>query len=317
MNDVRKYHHANPKRLVDFDIRDQVDNKSLLAYIEVAYKCISFNLKDRPSMNTIVKTIEKLLSFQMNGSASTSSIRSIQAEKIEDFKIPLEVIKMATEDFSSETHIGYGGFGIVYKGELSERWQNRTAAIKRLKEAGNDEFHKELQLIFNFSHENIIPFIGYCDEENEMIIVTEYRPRNQATDTGLYTGVGGTEYYIDPVYRESGKLRTASDVYSFGVVLFEMLSGILAYNPIKSEDGGKLQMLINIVRRYKGALPDELMDPFIKDEIDYRSFFPLQDIAYECINLNYMKRPTMDTIIDRIEEALEYQVNHKILSKAD
>ncbi|KAI3683030.1 hypothetical protein L1987_83506 [Smallanthus sonchifolius] len=66
MNDVRKYHDANPKRLVDFDIRDQVDNKSLLAYIEVAYKCISFNVKDSRSMNRIVKTIEKLLSFQVN-----------------------------------------------------------------------------------------------------------------------------------------------------------------------------------------------------------------------------------------------------------
>ncbi|KAI3683028.1 hypothetical protein L1987_83503 [Smallanthus sonchifolius] len=110
-----------PYKLVDPTIKDQVDIQSFLAYIEVASKCISFNLKDRHSMNRIVKTIEKLLNFQNNGSASTTNIRSPESEKIEDFKIPLEVMKMVTKDFSTKAQIGDGRFGIVYKGKLPER----------------------------------------------------------------------------------------------------------------------------------------------------------------------------------------------------
>nr|XP_043611749.1 probable receptor-like protein kinase At5g59700 [Erigeron canadensis] len=92
------------------------------------------------------------------------------------FQIPLEEIKKATNNFHSDI-IGEGGFGVVYKGQLSEGWQNITAAIKRHNQNGHQgkkEFDNELDLISRFHHENIIPFIGYCDEGNEMIFVFKY-----------------------------------------------------------------------------------------------------------------------------------------------
>ncbi|XP_023739024.1 probable receptor-like protein kinase At5g59700 [Lactuca sativa] len=96
---------------------------------------------------------------------------------LENYLIPLEEINLATKNFSLERFIGGGGFGKVYVGELSERWQNRTAAIKRRAPdsyQGEDEFRNELHMILKFKHENIISFIGYCDEADEMIIVYEY-----------------------------------------------------------------------------------------------------------------------------------------------
>ncbi|CAH1440509.1 unnamed protein product [Lactuca virosa] len=96
---------------------------------------------------------------------------------LENYLIPLEEINLATKDFSPERCIGGGGFGKVYLGELSVRWQNRTAAIKRRapdSHQGEHEFLNELRMILKFKHENIISFIGYCDESNEMIIVYEY-----------------------------------------------------------------------------------------------------------------------------------------------
>lgn len=63
---VRQYYHTDPYKLVDPDIINQADPQSILKYMELAYKCISLNLKDRPSMNTIAKTIEKLLIFQVS-----------------------------------------------------------------------------------------------------------------------------------------------------------------------------------------------------------------------------------------------------------
>ncbi|CAI9269729.1 unnamed protein product [Lactuca saligna] len=96
---------------------------------------------------------------------------------LETYLIPLEVINLATKNFSPERYIGGGGFGKVYKGELSERWQNRTAAFKRLAQnsyQGEHEFRNEISMISRFHHENIVSFIGYCDEVNEMIVVYEY-----------------------------------------------------------------------------------------------------------------------------------------------
>ncbi|KAL7615601.1 hypothetical protein Lser_V15G03129 [Lactuca serriola] len=87
--------------------------------------------------------------------------------------IPLEEINHATDNFNPQRRIGSGGFGDVYKGILSER----TAAFKRLKPGSyqvQEDFRNELEMIARFCHENIISFIGYCDEANEMIIVYEY-----------------------------------------------------------------------------------------------------------------------------------------------
>ena len=66
---------------------------------------------------------------------------------------------------------------MVYKGQLSEKWPTHEVAIKRLDKTGHQgkkEFLNELKLIFKFHHQNIIPFIGYCDEGDEMILVYEY-----------------------------------------------------------------------------------------------------------------------------------------------
>ncbi|CAI9269402.1 unnamed protein product [Lactuca saligna] len=96
---------------------------------------------------------------------------------LENFSIPLEEINLATQNFSPQRCIGGGGFGYVYSGQLSNRWQNRIVAIKRLatdSHQGESEFHTEVEMISSFDHENIISFIGYCDEDNEMIIVYEY-----------------------------------------------------------------------------------------------------------------------------------------------
>nr|GFA18816.1 protein kinase, ATP binding site-containing protein [Tanacetum cinerariifolium] len=228
INWVRRYNDEIDK-LIDYRIRDEIDARSL-----------------KPSQQT-------------HGAASTIARRN---QKLEDFRIPLEDINSAIGVKSQETRIGDGGFGIVYKGKPSERWQNRTVAIKCLRPEsyqGEYEFRNELHIIFSFSHENIIPFIGYCDEGKEKIIVYEYASNgsldrhledkekrrfltwerrlkiclgaargldylhmglgeDKRQHTQVYTNAAGTNFYMDPVYHESGVLRKESDVYSFGVV---------------------------------------------------------------------------------------------------
>ncbi|GKB22063.1 serine-threonine/tyrosine-protein kinase catalytic domain-containing protein, partial [Tanacetum coccineum] len=93
----------------------------------------------------------------------------------EYLKIPFEKIDVATEKF--KTRIGGGGYGVVYKGVLSIDGKDTAVAVKRLNEQfgqGLKEFLTEIQLLFGQEHPNLISLVGYCNDENENIIVYEY-----------------------------------------------------------------------------------------------------------------------------------------------
>ncbi|XP_023734465.1 uncharacterized protein LOC111882334 isoform X1 [Lactuca sativa] len=385
INLVRRYYHDGLENLIDPHIRDQINTHSFHAFKELAYQCISLKLRDRPTMNRIIKRIEEAQYIQNLGVPSTIATPSHQCQNLESFLIPLEEIKLATRDFSAETQIGDGGFGVVYRGQLSELWKNCVVAIKRLdlkSHQGKDEFLTELKFISSFHHDNIISFVGYCDEDNEMILVYEYasnhsldhhlqdsKKRGRLTwsqrlkiclgvarglnyihsslgeeirvihrdiksgnilldenmeakicdfglskqsprdtqGTEIYTKAAGTVFYLDPIYQESGILHKESDVYSFGVVLFEILSGMLAYHRRSFGDGNP-QPLINLVRRYYNNGLEELIDPLIRDQIDSRCFHIFKELAFQCISYNFKERPTMETVIERIEDAIDVQL---------
>ncbi|XP_071687442.1 probable serine/threonine-protein kinase PBL25 [Rutidosis leptorrhynchoides] len=93
-------------------------------------------------------------------------------------KISLENIQLATENFHDKNFVGGGGFGKVYKGKLPH--SDNTIVAKRLDTKGGQgekQFRNELQIRFNFKHDNIISLVGYCDEKDAKIIVYEYAIR--------------------------------------------------------------------------------------------------------------------------------------------
>ncbi|GKF07262.1 probable receptor-like protein kinase, partial [Tanacetum coccineum] len=106
---------------------------------------------------------------------------------LQKFLIPLEEIKLATNNFSPKRCIGGGKSNKVYKGQL-QRSENRTVAIKRHDPKGSmakNDFINQLQMVSSFHHPNVITFIGYCDEDNEMIMIYEHAI-NGSLDHHLY-----------------------------------------------------------------------------------------------------------------------------------
>ncbi|XP_071718474.1 receptor like protein kinase S.2-like [Rutidosis leptorrhynchoides] len=363
------------------------NQESLKVFAKIAFRCLAKTQDRRPTIKVIIKRLQTALNLQNHGANITVNRND---KKIEDFKIPLDEINLAIGVKDQDTCVGEGGFGVVYRGKLSERWLNRKVAIKFQKPKGDEEqmeinFRSELGMIFNFNHQNVIPFIGYCDEGNEKITVHDFAENGSLDDylliednrrcltwaqrlriclgaarglnylhSGLgedkrvihrdvksgnillddnlepkicdfelsisdstigqpyahaYTHIAGTNFYIDPVYHEGGVLRKESDVYSFGVVMFELLSGMLVYNYRSFEDGKPPQSLLHHVRRYYDHRPELLIDPFIRDEINTLSFNAFKSTAIQCISFNSKERPTMDLIVDLLEEALDLQVN--------
>ncbi|MFS7928102.1 putative protein kinase RLK-Pelle-CrRLK1L-1 family [Helianthus anomalus] len=97
-------------------------------------------------------------------------------EKFQHLKIQLEEITTATNNFNKENYIGVGGFGKVYKGEVSHSKGRGMVAIKRLDHAsrqGAPEFLKEITMLSDYKHENVISLVGFCCEGGEMILVYE------------------------------------------------------------------------------------------------------------------------------------------------
>ncbi|PWA65582.1 protein kinase-like domain, Phloem protein 2-like protein [Artemisia annua] len=142
------------------------------------------------------------------------------------------------------------------------------------------------------------------------------------TSSTIHTGtIAGTEMYLDPEYKKTGKLKKESDIYSLGVVLFEILCGRLAYDKIYYADNEK--GLASIVhRRYKDGTIKDMIDPKIKEEAHENiimqnrgliedSLSTFLEIAYQCLEETQVKRPKMEVIIMELEKALYFQENRK------
>ncbi|XVF81748.1 hypothetical protein PTKIN_Ptkin15bG0181100 [Pterospermum kingtungense] len=90
----------------------------------------------------------------------------------------LEEIKAATNNFHQDSIIGQGGFGIVYRGTIDDG--TMVVAVKRVARSslqGTREFRTEVQLLSQLRHPHLVHLLGFCVEQNEMIIVYEYMSR--------------------------------------------------------------------------------------------------------------------------------------------
>ncbi|MFS7909301.1 putative protein kinase RLK-Pelle-CrRLK1L-1 family [Helianthus anomalus] len=99
--------------------------------------------------------------------------------------VPLSEIKLATDKFSERHRIGSGAYGQVYKAEL-KCFDGRTVAIKRIFRRGDRQgaqgFLAELEMLSKFKHTNIISLLGFCAEDDEMVLIYEYASKGSLAD---------------------------------------------------------------------------------------------------------------------------------------
>ncbi|KAF6171295.1 hypothetical protein GIB67_036963 [Kingdonia uniflora] len=107
-----------------------------------------------------------------NSGANSSPVSSLASNLCRHFA--LGEIKQGTKNFE-ETHvIGVGGFGKVYKGVVDG---GTNVAIKRASpssEQGVNEFRTEIEMLSKLRHRHLVSLIGFCQENNEMILVYDY-----------------------------------------------------------------------------------------------------------------------------------------------
>ncbi|XP_031264719.1 wall-associated receptor kinase 5-like [Pistacia vera] len=81
----------------------------------------------------------------------------------------------ATENYDNSQFLGEGGFGFVYKGVLPDKTQ---VAVKKSKEVDktqiNQEFQREIGIVSQINHKNIVKLLGLCLETKVPILVYEF-----------------------------------------------------------------------------------------------------------------------------------------------
>ncbi|KAK1300094.1 Cysteine-rich receptor-like protein kinase 8 [Acorus calamus] len=108
-----------------------------------------------------------------------------QIQSTDSLLFDFATLRLATENFSETNKLGEGGFGPVYKGELSD---GRQIAVKRLSRnsvQGIVELRNEVVLVVKLQHRNLVRLLGWCLEEEEKLLVYEYMS-NTSLDKFLF-----------------------------------------------------------------------------------------------------------------------------------
>ncbi|XP_021893850.1 probable LRR receptor-like serine/threonine-protein kinase At1g67720 isoform X2 [Carica papaya] len=94
--------------------------------------------------------------------------------------ISLPDIEQATHHFSNK--IGKGSFGSVYYGKMRD---GKEVAVKLMADSSTHltkQFITEVALLSRIHHRHLVPLIGYCEEENQRILVYEYMHKGTLRD---------------------------------------------------------------------------------------------------------------------------------------
>nr|XP_043611967.1 serine/threonine-protein kinase PBL27-like [Erigeron canadensis] len=160
---------------------------------------------------------------------------------------------------------------------------------------GLSEFHNRNLKFESFKSGNILL------DSKWVAKICEYMPFPTNLDI-----VSVRHVYSAPDYILSGQATREANVYSFGMVLFEVLCGRLF---IEKLDGFMLSAQL-IKELYEKRRLDEVVDPALlgAQMIGANSIDKYSAIAYRCLSDDPKERPTMDALIEELEELIRIEV---------
>ncbi|GKE25463.1 kinase-like domain, phloem protein 2-like protein [Tanacetum coccineum] len=123
---------------------------------------------------------------------------TVNHDDLAHLKIPLESIVTATNNFAKENFCGEDDIGNHYVGELlwsdeliriqARRWLNKEKDDEK-----EQQFWIEISMLYTLKHKNLVSIVGFCDENDELIIVikleTRFSLNNYLSDTMMLTWV--------------------------------------------------------------------------------------------------------------------------------
>ncbi|GKE79587.1 kinase-like domain-containing protein, partial [Tanacetum coccineum] len=118
-------------------------------------------------------------------------------------KIPLQNFLIATDNFSDKNLGGEHLYAKKYWGRLLQSGELIDICVRRFKEEHEDRnelFWTEVCMLSSLKHKNIVSIIGFCDENDEKIIIYKYPSRaslfNYLSDPMMFTWVRRLEICV-------------------------------------------------------------------------------------------------------------------------
>ncbi|KAF7075324.1 hypothetical protein CFC21_080105 [Triticum aestivum] len=137
---------------------------------------------------------------------------------------------LATQGFKDKYLLGSGGFGRVYKGLLPV--SATEIAVKRVwhdSNQGMKEFVTEVVSIGRLQHRNLVPLIGYCRRNGELLLVYEFMS-NGSLDRYLFSEEG------KPTLSWAQRFGIIKDIASALCYLHEECEKVVIHRDIKASN---------------------------------------------------------------------------------
>ncbi|TQE14283.1 hypothetical protein C1H46_000202 [Malus baccata] len=248
---------------------------------------------------------------------STSSMDDLVMKSISIETFTLEYIEAATQRY--KTLIGEGGFGSVFRGTLIDGQEVAVKVRSATSTQGTREFENELNLLSAIRHENLVPLLGYCCENDQEILVYPFMSNSTLQDR-LY-GEAAKRKILDWPTRLSitlgaarGKFDASSqfcwslhciihrDVKSSNILLDDSMTakvadlGFSKYAPQEGDSCASLEI-------------DEIVDPNIKGAYHAEAMWRVVEVALSCIEPFAASRQNMIEVVRELEFALIIENN--------
>ncbi|KAJ4789219.1 Wall-associated kinase family protein [Rhynchospora pubera] len=119
----------------------------------------------------LIKTKQRF--FEQNGGLLVQ--QQMNSFNTTTFKIySIEELERATNKFSEECILGRGGHGIVYKGIFEDGTVVAIKKSKLMEEYESKEFAKEIFILSQINHKNVVKLLGCCFEVKVPVLIYEY-----------------------------------------------------------------------------------------------------------------------------------------------